>query len=468
MIPSPPPTPPPLPLPHHSLLAKIDALTRIVVTLQSLWSHLEHVTDTMLRLFGNVCVIPQQHPHFRDIVQSVSAKIGGSVTEVRLETVSSTSAAPLPSSSAGDPAPIAVVPVANGWFRYGQGFVRARQTCSDPAIHDHASGRQQAAQSILTLYFIGPGDIRGAFLREVIGAQDQKQRSVVRVYTARYGCMWCHYGDVPARPANTVFYNQDAHLRLARDFDAWMGRKKQDHARGRTHHRTYLLCGPPGGGKTSMVKFLATHAGWSLAVGSLRGVEDQEFASLVSSLPPNTILLLEDVDAATTEATTTRQEARGLRPYDDKNRAEPRKGVTLSTMLNTLDGPLTPDGLVVVMTTNYPERLDPALTRPGRVSLRLDLGAPDAATCVKIYTHTSGCDEETGTRIGVHLHALGSSSAEVEAIADLGPETAREAACLLNEIRTHQPTEASPCPTTRPEETSSESPDDPWPSYTPT
>jgi chaperone BCS1 len=55
--------------------------------------------------------------------------------------------------------------------------------------------------------------------------------------------------------------------------------------------------------------------------------------------------------------------------------------VTLSGLLNALDGVSSRDGRVLFMTTNHPERLDPALIRPGRVDRRVELGhaTPDQA-----------------------------------------------------------------------------------------
>ncbi|KAJ3317172.1 hypothetical protein HDU76_001313 [Blyttiomyces sp. JEL0837] len=49
-------------------------------------------------------------------------------------------------------------------------------------------------------------------------------------------------------------------------------------------------------------------------------------------------------------------------------------GPTLATLLNCLDGHSTNEGIIVVMTTNHPEVLDPAVTRPGRIDLHLSLG----------------------------------------------------------------------------------------------
>ena len=48
-----------------------------------------------------------------------------------------------------------------------------------------------------------------------------------------------------------------------------------------------------------------------------------------------------------------------------------KPGVTLSGLLNAIDGVASQEGRVLVMTTNYPDRLDPALIRPGRVDLKV-------------------------------------------------------------------------------------------------
>jgi mitochondrial chaperone BCS1 len=55
--------------------------------------------------------------------------------------------------------------------------------------------------------------------------------------------------------------------------------------------------------------------------------------------------------------------------------------VTLSGLLNALDGVSSREGQVFFLTTNHPDRLDPALMRPGRVDLKLELGhaVPDQA-----------------------------------------------------------------------------------------
>ena len=67
---------------------------------------------------------------------------------------------------------------------------------------------------------------------------------------------------------------------------------------------------------------------------------------------PNHILILEDIDCLFVE-----------RKSNDSSRSM----VSFSGILNLLDGVVRKHGLITVMTTNHPERLDHALLRPGRV-----------------------------------------------------------------------------------------------------
>jgi len=60
-------------------------------------------------------------------------------------------------------------------------------------------------------------------------------------------------------------------------------------------------------------------------------------------------------------------------------------GVTLSGLLNVLDGFHAPDGVVFVMTTNRIEALDPALLRPGRIDYKLYLGEATESQRIELY-----------------------------------------------------------------------------------
>lgn len=61
--------------------------------------------------------------------------------------------------------------------------------------------------------------------------------------------------------------------------------------------------------------------------------------------------------------------------------------LNLSGLLNVLDGVVDTPARVVVMTTNHPEKLDPALIRPGRINKRIHLGFVDAETLLLMAKH---------------------------------------------------------------------------------
>ena len=137
--------------------------------------------------------------------------------------------------------------------------------------------------------------------------------------------------------------------------------------RGIPYRRGYLLHGPPGTGKSTMVVTLAGELKLSVAALSLSSklMNDDGLRTLIDALPAATLLLIEDVDCVFKEHRST----------------EIHTGVTFSGLLNALDGVSSRDGRVLFMTTNHPERLDPALIRPGRVDRKVELGhaTPDQA-----------------------------------------------------------------------------------------
>ena len=63
-----------------------------------------------------------------------------------------------------------------------------------------------------------------------------------------------------------------------------------------------------------------------------------------------------------------------LPAVQNKNCRSEQRGVTLSGLLNVLDGFSAPDNMLFVMTTNRIEVLDRALLRPGRIDYRLYFG----------------------------------------------------------------------------------------------
>jgi chaperone BCS1 len=162
--------------------------------------------------------------------------------------------------------------------------------------------------------------------------------------------------------------------------------------RGYPYRRGFLLYGPPGTGKTSFCLALAGHFQLDLYILSLSNpdMSDQRMDALFEDLPTRCILLLEDVDSAGLEREKTPEELKKLsrKERDSSLRTAYRKtSLTLSGLLNCLDGPTSKDGRIVCMTSNAPDSLDPALIRPGRCDQKVLFGYANQEICTKLFEH---------------------------------------------------------------------------------
>lgn len=140
-------------------------------------------------------------------------------------------------------------------------------------------------------------------------------------------------------------------------------------------HRGYLFHGPPGVGKTSTARAIASTLGldvYWLPLSDLGG--DTQLNELIGQVPERCVLLLEDIDV--THAATERD--------DD------RKGITLAGLLNSLDGIVTPRGLIALMTTNNRGALDGALLRKGRVHCEVEMTYLTSEQAGRLIEHLTG------------------------------------------------------------------------------
>jgi chaperone BCS1 len=178
---------------------------------------------------------------------------------------------------------------------------------------------------------------------------------------------------------------------------------------GIPYRRGYLLHGPPGSGKSSFIQALAGELNYDICLLNLseRGLADDKLNHLMSNVPERSILLIEDVDAAFNRRVQTSADG-CARPsvvtaaqLADVHTYRYQSSVTFSGFLNALDGVASGEERMIFMTTNHPERLDPALVRPGRVDLAVlvDDAAPAQAhrLFAQFYGGANG-DADVGAR----------------------------------------------------------------------
>jgi len=177
------------------------------------------------------------------------------------------------------------------------------------------------------------------------------------------GTAWKPFGHPrQRRPISSVVLDTGKADIILTDVKDFLASHEWYRVRGIPHRRGYLLHGPPGCGKTSFITALAGELEYSICVLNLSDpyLSDDRLQHRLADAPENSIILLEDIDAAfkSREANAHLEEAsKGL------------NSLTFSGLLNAIDGVTSTEGRIVFMTTNYIERLDPALIRPGRVDM---------------------------------------------------------------------------------------------------
>ncbi|CAM0953465.1 unnamed protein product [Alopecurus aequalis] len=162
------------------------------------------------------------------------------------------------------------------------------------------------------------------------------------------------------------------------DLDRFVTRKDYYRRTGRAWKRGYLLYGPPGTGKSSLVAAMANYLKFDVYDLELTEVKsNSDLRRLLVGMSNRSILVVEDIDCSVDLH---------QRPGDQggPDRRAPRPGfagddsedkVTLSGLLNFVDGLWSTSGeeRIMVFTTNYKERLEPALLRPGRMDMHIHM-----------------------------------------------------------------------------------------------
>ena len=244
---------------------------------------------------------------------------------------------------------------------------------------DEVKSRSQRRSETLTFLTLGREQrFLRAFVAEVVACHHKKIVHASWLYV--YDDYWTRVEAYAPRLLESVILPPGEKEFVVEDLTRFRAARDRYRRLGVPYHRGYLFYGPPGTGKTSFVSALAGSFGMSIYLLNLTEFTDRSLKSAMNDVPEKSVILFEDIDCM--KAGNRRQNARSA-PKAEKQAVSTT--VTLSGLLNVLDGFHAPENVIFVMTTNDIDALDPALLRPGRIDFRLFMGAAAEAQKAELY-----------------------------------------------------------------------------------
>ncbi|KAK8017048.1 hypothetical protein PG993_015237 [Apiospora rasikravindrae] len=237
----------------------------------------------------------------------------------------------------------------------------------------------------------------------------EKQRDdafvTVRTTAQAYGKeTWDNTVLRPIRPLNTVHMDMTVKEDLVQDITNYLNptTRRFYATRGIPYRRGYLFVWPSRHGENNLDLHI-------LHVPAL--ISDNELERLFHALPPKCIVLLEDIDAIGVKRQPLEQDETKKTLTDRLNayakRTEPRGRISLSGLLNALDGVTSQEGRIVLMTANVADNLDEALVRPGRIDKMVFMGRIDREAAKEMFVRMfEGDQEATGAQAGMEKEEL--------------------------------------------------------------
>ena len=204
------------------------------------------------------------------------------------------------------------------------------------------------------LYLRGEDYLVRKFLSEVDHYVKKNDKNYVRVYSCTSKGYWEMICKNNRREVDTVFIKNRGEI--ITDLEEFLNSENDYQIFGHPYKRNYLFYGPPGNGKTSFINAIASKFNFKIYMLSFSSnMTDEIFKKLVSTIPKNALLVMEDIDAL----------------FDEK------KGISMSAVLNIMDGLARKSRIISLMTTNNYHKLTDVFKRPGRIDMIIEFSKAD-------------------------------------------------------------------------------------------
>lgn len=181
---------------------------------------------------------------------------------------------------------------------------------------------------------------------------------------------WKYIGELPNIGLDELEIDDKVRATLTNCIDKFLVSEELYAKKGLAWKKTICLRGMPGTGKTSIVRSCAVDYERDVYSANLSGLSRKDVIELISNVPSNAIILVEELDSLKIALDQR------LLPESGTSNVYMSVGASMdrSDLLNILSGIMPLHDILLFVTTNYFEKLDAALVRPSRLDLVLDIG----------------------------------------------------------------------------------------------
>lgn len=316
----------------------------------------------------------------------------------------------------------------------GPGYGGAIFTFERRPVFGHLAREKSDSHSfkmIMSLRFVGRSSTRIRRFMRAVHEDSLKVTDTLNVYSAAGGRWSGAVFGKAKRPLSSVFMAEADKAKIIERMNWFYANEDWYRTRGLPYKMGIMLTGAPGVGKSSLIHALASEFHKNIRLLNLNTMTDTSSTTIGGSLGVSDLLVIEDIDTfsvankrkAQKEQNKSAREKRAAfrravkeagipQPPDNEDdladefgKEIPESGgdggekdsgfrASLSSILNLLDGLVSPDGVITIATTNHPEVLDKALIRKGRFDLHVELGPLDAQSFTEMFVAFYGEDKK--------------------------------------------------------------------------
>lgn len=210
--------------------------------------------------------------------------------------------------------------------------------------------------------------------------------------------------------------DDDVKKKVDKAIDNFLKKREAKRKANLPHKLVFMFHGEPGTGKSALGEYIAFRLKTSLFVIngiSASGRRTVGLADAVATARENIaegeipVLLMDDFDTYMNglKRRLPRKKSEDEELNEANSRGDDQQTSELGCMLATLQSPVEITDCVVIFTTNHLEKIDPAMYRPGRVNLLIEIGRMSPTSIMRYYEQVYNRSWPADIAIGTSLRA---------------------------------------------------------------